>query len=205
MLGLTVDAEPTIGALLAKVHNEDRDTLQRQIEQSGRWGRPFDTECRIVLPDGGIRWLSVKGQSTRRPANPTDQVTGVVLDVSERKAEQIQAEQQRNQLTHLTRVAILGELSGAMAHELNQPLAAILSNAQAAPLLLARNPPALEEPRAIMTDIVSDDLRAGEVIPRPRSLMKRDATKQERLDQRKLTGRVLETIGRRSSRESGGQ
>src|SRR3546814_8132222 len=55
MLGLTVDAEPTIGALLAKVHNEDRDTLQRQIEQSARWGRPFDTECRIVLPDGHIR------------------------------------------------------------------------------------------------------------------------------------------------------
>src|SRR3546814_20191776 len=46
MLGLTVDAEPTIGALLAKVHNEDRDTLQRQIEQSARWGRPFDTACR---------------------------------------------------------------------------------------------------------------------------------------------------------------
>src|SRR3546814_9338538 len=71
------------------VCSSDLDTLQRQIEQSGRWGRPFDTECRIVLPDGGIRWLSVKGQSTRRPANPTDQVTGVVLDVSERKAEQI--------------------------------------------------------------------------------------------------------------------
>src|SRR3546814_1391255 len=75
MLGLTVDAEPTIGALLAKVHNEDRDTLQRQIEQSARWGRPFDTECRIVLPDGRIRWLSVKGQSTRRQADPAEQVT----------------------------------------------------------------------------------------------------------------------------------
>src|SRR3546814_6500737 len=98
MLGLTVDAEPTIGALLAKVHNEDRDTLQRQIEQSARWGRPFDTECRIVLPDGHIRWLSVKGQSTRRQADPAEQVTGVVLDISERKAEQIQAEQQRNQI-----------------------------------------------------------------------------------------------------------
>src|SRR3546814_1638303 len=71
MLGLTVDAEPTIGALLAKVHNEDRDTLQRQIEQSARWGRPFDTECRIVLPDGHIRWLSVKGQSTRRDRKST--------------------------------------------------------------------------------------------------------------------------------------
>src|SRR3546814_18099398 len=89
MLGLTVDAEPTIGALLAKVHNEDRDTLQRQIEQSGRWGRPFDTECRIVLPDGGIRWPSVKGQSTRRPANPTDQVTGVVDRKSVRQGKRV--------------------------------------------------------------------------------------------------------------------
>src|SRR3546814_9565229 len=79
-----------------------------------------------------------------------------------------------------------------MAHELNQPLAAILSNAQAAQLLLARNPPDLEETRAIMTDIVSDDLRAGEVIQRLRSLLKRDETKPERLDLSKLTGEVLE-------------
>src|SRR3546814_14607139 len=79
-----------------------------------------------------------------------------------------------------------------MAHEVNQPLAAILSNAQAAQLLLARNPPDLEETRAIMTDIVSDDLRAGEVIQRLRSLLKRDETKPERLDLSKLTGEVLE-------------
>src|SRR3546814_12485059 len=79
-----------------------------------------------------------------------------------------------------------------MAHELNQRLAAILINAQAAQLLLARIPPDLEETRAIMTDIVSDDLRAGEVIQRLRSLLKRDETKPERLDLSKLTGEVLE-------------
>jgi PAS domain S-box-containing protein len=192
ILGLPSDAEVTIGALLATIHSEDRFAVQRQIEQSARWERPFDTECRIVLPDRAIRWLSVKGQSTRKSANPADQVTGVVIDVSERKSEQIEAEQQRSQLTHLTRVAILGELSGAMAHELNQPLAAILSNAQAAQRLLERDPPDLEESRAIMADIVADDLRAGEVIRRLRTLLKRDEGRQERLDLSALTSEVLQ-------------
>lgn len=192
ILGFSADAESTIGSLLAKVHREDRGALQRQIEQSARWESPFDTECRIVLPDRTVRWLSIKGQSTRRSSDPADQVTGVVLDVSERKAEQLEAEQQRNQLTHLTRVAILGELSGAMAHELNQPLAAILSNAQAAQRLLERDPPDLDETRAIMTDIVSDNLRAGEVIKRLRSLLKRGETNPERLDLSRLTIEVLE-------------
>lgn len=192
ILGFSADAETTIGLLLAKVHREDRAALQRQIEQSARWESPFDTECRIVLPDRTVRWLSIKGQSTRRSSDPADQVTGVVLDISERKAEQLEAEQQRNQLTHLTRVAILGELSGAMAHELNQPLAAILSNAQAAQRLLELDPPDLDETRAIMTDIVSDNLRAGEVIQRLRSLLKRGETNPERLDLSKLTSDVLE-------------
>jgi len=191
MLGLPIYSELTIGSLLAAVHRDDRYVLQRQIEQSARWEKPFDTECRIVLSDGSIRWLSIKGQSTRKPSTLTDQVTGVVIDISERKAEQIVAEQQRSQLTHLTRVAILGELSGAMAHELNQPLAAILSNAQAAQRLLERDPPNLEESRAIMADIVADDLRAGEVIQRLRSLLKRGKIRPERLDISELTGEAL--------------
>lgn len=192
MLGLSTYAELTMESLLAAFHRDDRYLLQRQIEQSARWEKPFDTECRIVLSDGSTRWLSVKGQSTRKPSTPADQVTGVVIDISERKAEQIEAEQQRSQLTHLTRVAILGELSGAMAHELNQPLAAILSNAQAAQRLLERDPPNLEESRAIMADIVADDLRAGEVIQRLRNLLKRGKIKPERLDVSELTGEALE-------------
>src|SRR3546814_8512087 len=79
-----------------------------------------------------------------------------------------------------------------MAHELNQPLAAILSNAQAAQRLLERSPPDLEETRAIMTYIVADDLRAGVVIRRLRSLLKRGETKPERLDLSELTAEVLE-------------
>jgi PAS domain S-box-containing protein len=192
MLGLQDRDEVSIAELLAVVHRDDRRPLQKQIERAARWHTPFEAEYRIVLVDASVRWLSVKGQSTRGAAGANGQVTGVVIDVSERKHEQIEAEQQRSQLTHLTRVAILGELSGAMAHELNQPLAAILSNAQAGQRLLERDPPDVEETRAIMDDIVADDLRAGEVIRRLRSLLKRGEARQERLQVSEVIAEVLD-------------
>jgi C4-dicarboxylate-specific signal transduction histidine kinase len=80
---------------------------------------------------------------------------------------------QREEIAHLSRVATLNELSGSLAHELNQPLAIILSNAQAAQQLLHRNPPALEELDDILADIVDEDRRAGEVIQRLRGMLKR--------------------------------
>jgi C4-dicarboxylate-specific signal transduction histidine kinase len=192
MLGQPPGQEITIDQLLAAVHREDRRVLQQQIERSARWHTHFDTECRILLPDGGLRWLTIKGQTTQSPGAFSDQVTGVVIDVSERKAEQVEAENQRNQLTHLTRVSILGELSGAMAHELNQPLTAILSNAQAGQQLLALDPPDLEEVRSVFDDIVADDLRASEVIRRLRSLLKRDDARIESLDISEVTEDVLD-------------
>jgi len=195
MLGQPPGKDVAIGQLLAVVHREDRRGLQQQIERSARWHTPFDTECRIVLPDGSLRWLSVKGQSPETNGGLADQVTGVVIDVSERKCEQIEAEKQKSQLTHLTRVAILGELSGAMAHELNQPLTAILSNAQAGQQLIARDPPDLEEVRGILADIVADDLRAGEVIRRLRSLLKRDDSRVEKLDLSAVVADVLDLAG----------
>jgi signal transduction histidine kinase len=84
-------------------------------------------------------------------------------------------QRQREQLAHLTRVAVLGELSGALAHELNQPLAAILANAQAARRLLARPGASLDDIREILDDIIAEDKRAGEVIRRLRALFRKGA------------------------------
>jgi two-component system sensor kinase FixL len=75
-------------------------------------------------------------------------------------------------LVHLARITTLNEFSNSLAHELNQPLAIILTNAQAAQRFLAQSPPDLAEAREILTDIVSEDVRAGEVIRRLRSLLK---------------------------------
>ena len=98
---------------------------------------------------------------------------------------------QRQEVAHLMRVSVLGELSGAIAHEINQPLTAILSNAQAALHLLERESPDLAEVREAIDDIVHDDNRAGEVIARLRKLLKKGEKKSEPID---LNDLVLSTI-----------
>jgi signal transduction histidine kinase len=107
-----------------------------------------------------------------------------------RQAERAQREQHR-QLAHLGRVATLGEMTGTLAHELNQPLTAILSNAQAARRLLARDPPDLDELRATLDDIVSDDRRAGEVIGRLRGMLKRTEMQRQPVDVNEVVREVV--------------
>jgi signal transduction histidine kinase len=113
-------------------------------------------------------------------------------DVTARRRAQIEIEDQRNQLSHLTRVAALGQLSGAIAHELHQPLTAILSNAEAARQVIRRQPVHLEYLGAILQDIVADDLRAATVIDRLRALLKRGDTHVQVVDVAELVGEVLE-------------
>jgi len=103
-------------------------------------------------------------------------------DVAAQRRAQLEAKEQRLQLTHLTRVALLGQLSGALAHELNQPLTAILSNAQAAQHFLAADRIDPDELREILGDIVAEDQRAGEVIRRLRALFKKGETQFQLLD-----------------------
>jgi two-component system, LuxR family, sensor kinase FixL len=99
-----------------------------------------------------------------------------VSDISERKRLEIEARNQRDELTHLSRVSSLGLLSGSLAHEINQPLGIILANAQAAQRMLRSESPDLQELRDILDDIVGEDLRAGEAIKRLRALLKRGQT-----------------------------
>ena len=103
--------------------------------------------------------------------------SGIFADITEQKAAETEAALQRQEVAHLMRVSVLGELSGAIAHEVNQPLTAILSNAQAALHLLAQNSPNLAEVRDALQDIVHEDNRAGEVIHRLRSLLKKGEQK----------------------------
>jgi C4-dicarboxylate-specific signal transduction histidine kinase len=89
---------------------------------------------------------------------------------------------QRTELAHVTRVSTMGQLTSTLAHELNQPLGAILRNAEAAEIFLQKEKPDLEEIRAILADIRKDDRRAGHVISRMRSLLKRRSLELKSLD-----------------------
>ena len=106
-------------------------------------------------------------------------IAGLLLQRTRRHRAEAALQRNREELAHVTRVSTVGELTTSVAHELNQPLGAILSNADAAEMFLAADPPALDEVRDILADIRKDDQRASEVIRRMRSLLrKRELTPQ---------------------------
>lgn len=117
-----------------------------------------------------------------------------IANISERKRAELDIAQQRNELAHLSRAIMLSELSGSFAHELNQPLMAILSNAQAALRFLTQEQPDLVEIREILQDIVNDDKRAGEVIQGMRLLLKKGELKSEPLAPNTLVLEVLRLL-----------
>src|SRR5213078_211530 len=121
-------------------------------------------------------------------------VLASIIDISERKQAELEAARQRNEMAHLSRVTTLGELSGSLAHELNLPLSAILSNAQAAQRVLANGKTDLAEVREILNEIVSEDKRAGEVIRRLRLWLKKGEVQQLSLCMNEVVRGVLKLI-----------
>ena len=121
-----------------------------------------------------------------------DTVLSIVRDITDRKRAELDATAQRHELAHLNRVAVMGELTGALAHELSQPLAAILCSAQAARRFLDRAPLEMEEITGAVDDIIRNDRRAGAVIERLRTLLKKGTTVPQPLDLGEVTREVLD-------------
>jgi two-component system, LuxR family, sensor kinase FixL len=155
---------------------------------------PFTMEYRLRRSDGEYRWVLDNGVPRYAPDGAFLGYIGSAIDITERRQAELEAARQRNELAHLSRVAMLGELSGAVAHELNQPLTAILSNAQAAQRFLANGPPELDEVREILEDIVGDDRRAGNVIRGLRLLLTKGEVQHQPLDVNDLVRDVLQLV-----------
>ena len=124
----------------------------------------------------------------------SDKFLSIVRDTTDRKRAELDAAAQRQELAHLNRVLMLAEQSGALAHELSQPLAAILSNAQAARRLLDEDRPDIDELRATLDDVIRNDKRAGAVIQRLRELLKKSSTVLQPLDVNEVAREVLDLI-----------
>jgi PAS domain S-box-containing protein len=121
-------------------------------------------------------------------------VLTTIVDITERKQVESELQWNRQELAHLTRVATVGELTTSVAHELNQPLGAILSNAEAAEMFLAAEPPALDEVRNILADIRQDDERASEVIRRMRKLLRKQEWTPKVIDINEAMEEVLKLL-----------
>ncbi|MYN46022.1 PAS domain-containing protein [Pseudoduganella sp. FT93W] len=194
LFGFSDSAPLTLEDLLARVHPADRQHVQRTLDSTLFGATRYDMEFRIELPSGCQRWISSHGSvEFDRHQRPT-LVRGVSLDITSRKQAELDLQQKQKEVTHLARVAMLGELSGALAHELNQPLTAILSNAQAAQRFLSQPAPDLPEVQEILNDIVTEDQRAGAIIARLRALFGKHDAQRQRISAQSLIDSVLHLI-----------
>jgi signal transduction histidine kinase/integral membrane sensor domain MASE1 len=192
LLGFDVGSDRgTFEVWLDRIYEPDRLAILAILEYIGKPGAPTDERGDIPIPeleyrmhhaDGTLRWFLTRGTVVRSAAGSPRRIVGTAIDVTERKTADLEAQEQRRELTHLARVSALGELSGSLAHELNQPLTSILSNAQAARRLLDRDSADLPEVRRILDDIVSDDRRAGEVIRHLRGLLRKGSGQVQNVD-----------------------
>ena len=179
---------------LSRLHPDDLDWVVQASQKCLHEGADFRYDYRIVMPDGSIRWFRVLAKAYLEPSDKPVRMTGVSLDITEHKQTELEIQQQRNELARIARVSTMGELAASVAHELNQPLGAILRNAEAAELFLQAPLPDLEEVRAILADIRKDDQRAGAVLDRIRSLMKRREVQRSLLDLSLLAGEVIALV-----------
>ena len=179
---------------LHRLHADDRDNIRRASEKAISGDGNYESNFRVVLPDGQIRWTTSRGRvefdKKRRPVS----LRGVTVDITEQKLAEQELAQQRNEVAHLSRVTTLGEISGSLAHELNQPLGAILANTEAAELHLQSATPNLDEVRAILADIRKDDLRAGEIIHGIRAFLRRRELAMQPLKLDQLASEAVKLI-----------
>jgi PAS domain S-box-containing protein len=194
IMGLGSQANVGLETFLGLVHREDQSANLQSLEPSGNNRGLERAEHHLVLPDGSDHWVrAVKRMDFDASGRPA-RMTGVIIDVTQEKLAERESAHWRQELMHATRVATLGELSGAMAHELNQPLTAILSNADAAHLFLTRKDCNLTEVRDILADIVTQTRRAGEIIRHLRALFTKSETQISPLNINEVVADVLRLV-----------
>jgi PAS domain S-box-containing protein len=156
---------PLTGELLvSRVHPDERAAVQAAFDRARSSPGTFESEHRLVLPYGKTRWVMMRGRCLQDEQGNLLELIGVTIDVSAQKQSDLQLQIQREEMAHFNRVALMGEMTASIAHELNQPLTAIANNAAAARRFFDRgqiDPAILKQ---LLGDIAAASHRAGEVI-----------------------------------------
>jgi PAS domain S-box-containing protein len=164
MYGFTPHEPLTRESFVSRVHPDERAAVQAAFEQARASQQTFEMEHRIVLPYGKTRWVITRGRCLWDENGNVLEIICVTIDLSAQKESDLQLQVQREELARLSRIALMGEMTASLGHELNQPLAAIANNAAAARRFFDRgqiDPAILKQ---LLADIATASHRAGEVI-----------------------------------------
>jgi len=149
---------------LSRVHPEDRIATDEAIERARAASQTFEVEYRLLRPDGETRWLISRGRYLRNDRGEVSELIGVAIDITAQFKADLQLQLQREEMAHMSRVSSMGELAASLAHELNQPLSAIASNAAAGRRFLMQGSPDLKMFDELLADVATDARRAGDII-----------------------------------------
>jgi two-component system sensor kinase FixL len=174
LVGWPASGKIALNDFIRRLHPEDRDRVQQIIDDAIHSGEDFDSEYRLILPDGVVRWMSTRGSVQFDSAGKPARLLGISMDITARKQAELDAQRDRAELSHLSRVALMGEMSASIAHELNQPLAGILSNAAAGQRFIDRGDVDQREIRELLGDIIADSRRASDVVRGIRGMVKKE-------------------------------
>lgn len=172
---------PDYGLVVSMVHPDDRENFLQTFERAIREKSNVDFEHRFVLPDGQVRHMQVYARLIVDEQTGVREMVGATMDITARKKAEVELHRMHLELTHVSRVATLGEMAASIAHEVNQPLAGIVTNASSTLRWLDREPANLEEARASVQRIIRDGNRAADVVGRLRSLFKKTGSSKEPL------------------------
>ena len=175
-----------------RVHTDDHEIVRRAVREALETGRNFRCDFRMIRPEGNIRWMVFHGQ--RYPAIKPVCVMGVVLDITDRLKMEAESRERWNQLAHVTRIGSMGELTTSLAHEINQPLAAIQTNTEAALRYLSGSSPDIDEVKQILMDVLQNNRRADGIVKRVRALSKKEPAPYAALDLTHLINESLSLI-----------
>jgi NO-binding membrane sensor protein with MHYT domain/nitrogen-specific signal transduction histidine kinase len=191
---------PTVELILQRVHPDDA-ALVRQISERASHGKDFDYECRLVMPDRSLKYVHIVARALSHESGGIEFV-GAVTDITERKQAEEALRQAQADLEHVSRVTTMGELTASLAHEVNQPITAALTDASACLRWLTRDAPDVEEARQSAMRIVKDATRAAEIISRIRLFFTKNSPQRELVDVNEVIREMIVLLRREATRYS---
>jgi len=184
------DAPVTFERIGGRVHSDDIPLLTDKIEAARTGNRALNYEIRLRMPNGSVKYLRTIAHGTRdRDGRP--EIIGAIQDITERRLSEDALSQARSDLAHVTRVTSLGVLTASIAHEVNQPLSGIITNAGTCLRMLAAEPPNVEGARETAKRTIRDGNRASELITRLRALFSKKEFTPEPVDLNQATQEVI--------------
>jgi PAS domain S-box-containing protein len=165
----------TLEVIRTRVHPDDLTLYEKMVEQARNGSEDFEWQYRLLMPDQSIKYMHAVAQATRNPGGQLEYIAAV-QDVTARRLSEEAVDKARSELAHVARVMSLGALTASIAHEVNQPLSGIITNASTCVRMLDAEPPNVDGARETAQRTIRDGRRASDVITRLRALFtKRDA------------------------------